>query len=61
MNVGVKSRFTSAGVGNGLGDVDFAALIELQARAAGYEPMPEGVPVRSGLENVNQPPITARA
>jgi 3-hydroxyisobutyrate dehydrogenase-like beta-hydroxyacid dehydrogenase len=54
-------QIARAGVGNGLGDVDFAALIELQARAAGYEPMPEGVPVRSGLENVNQPPITARA
>jgi 3-hydroxyisobutyrate dehydrogenase-like beta-hydroxyacid dehydrogenase len=46
-------QIARSGVGNGLGDVDFAALIELQARGAGYEPLPEGVPVRSGLEDLS--------
>ena len=36
-------------VGNGYGDVDFAALLELEARAAGYEIEPEDVPVDDGL------------
>jgi 3-hydroxyisobutyrate dehydrogenase-like beta-hydroxyacid dehydrogenase len=39
-----------AGVEHGLGDVDFAALIELEAHDAGLELVPENVPVPSGLE-----------
>jgi 3-hydroxyisobutyrate dehydrogenase-like beta-hydroxyacid dehydrogenase len=48
-------QIARAGVGNGLGDVDFAALIELQARGSGYELLPESVPVRTGLENLTEP------
>jgi 3-hydroxyisobutyrate dehydrogenase len=54
-------QIARSGVGNGLGDVDFAALIELQARGAGYEPLPEGVPVRSGLEDLTDPAAVAPA
>jgi len=43
-------QIARAGVGHGLGQVDFAALIELQARGAGYTLLPENVPVSSGLE-----------
>jgi len=37
-------------IGNGLGDVDFAALLELEARAAQLELEPEGRQVSDGLE-----------
>jgi 3-hydroxyisobutyrate dehydrogenase-like beta-hydroxyacid dehydrogenase len=47
-------QIARAGVGHGLGEVDFAALIELQARGAGYEPLPEGVPVSTGLEQPDE-------
>jgi 3-hydroxyisobutyrate dehydrogenase len=36
-------------VGSGYTDVDFAALIELQARASGLELVPEETPVHDGL------------
>ena len=36
-------------IGHGYGDVDFAALVALEARAAGYEIEPEDVPVDDGL------------
>jgi 3-hydroxyisobutyrate dehydrogenase-like beta-hydroxyacid dehydrogenase len=36
-------------IGNGHGDSDFAALIELQAKASGYEIQPENVEVSDGL------------
>ena len=37
-------------IGNGYTDVDFAALIELQAKASGLELESEGAPVSDGLE-----------
>lgn len=37
-------------IGNGHGDSDFAALIELQAQASGYEIEPENVAVSDGLQ-----------
>ncbi len=37
-------------IGNGLGDIDFAALLELQARAANLELEPEPREVSDGLE-----------
>jgi 3-hydroxyisobutyrate dehydrogenase len=37
-------------IGHGYTDVDFAALIELQARASGLELEPESAPVSDGLE-----------
>jgi 3-hydroxyisobutyrate dehydrogenase len=36
-------------LGNGFDDVDFAALIELQARASGLELVTEDAPVTDGL------------
>jgi 3-hydroxyisobutyrate dehydrogenase len=36
-------------IGQGYTDVDFAALLELEAKAAGYEVAPENVPVSDGL------------
>jgi 3-hydroxyisobutyrate dehydrogenase len=45
----VQQRLGEA-IGNGLGDVDFAALIELAARAAGMALTPEEVDVDDGLE-----------
>jgi 3-hydroxyisobutyrate dehydrogenase-like beta-hydroxyacid dehydrogenase len=37
-------------IGNGYTDVDFAALIELEAKASGLELEPESAPVSDGLE-----------
>ena len=37
-------------IGHGYTDVDFAALIELQAKASGLELKPEAAPVSDGLE-----------
>jgi 3-hydroxyisobutyrate dehydrogenase len=37
-------------IGNGYSDVDFASLIELQARASGLELEPETAPVSDGLD-----------
>ncbi len=37
-------------IGNGYTDVDFAALIELQAKASGLELEPESAPVSDGLD-----------
>jgi len=37
-------------IGLGYGDADFAALIEIEARAAGYEIKPENVAVSDGLQ-----------
>ncbi|HUJ33839.1 MAG TPA: NAD(P)-dependent oxidoreductase, partial [Solirubrobacteraceae bacterium] len=39
-------------IGNGYTDVDFAALIELQAKASALELEPEAAPVSDGLERV---------
>jgi 3-hydroxyisobutyrate dehydrogenase len=38
-------------IGHGYEDVDFAALIALQAKASGYEIAPENVDVDDGLES----------
>lgn len=38
-------------IGNGYTDVDFAALIELQARASGFEIVSEDAPVTDGLKD----------
>ena len=37
-------------IGDGYTDVDFAALIALQAKLSGLELEPEGAPVSDGLE-----------
>ena len=37
-------------IGNGYTDVDFASLIELEAKASGLELEPEGAPVSDGLD-----------
>ena len=37
-------------IGHGYTDVDFAALIELEAKASGLEIVPESAPVSDGLE-----------
>jgi 3-hydroxyisobutyrate dehydrogenase len=50
MPVGAAAReCVQALVGSGYTDVDFAALIELQARASGLELLPEDTPVSDGL------------
>jgi 3-hydroxyisobutyrate dehydrogenase-like beta-hydroxyacid dehydrogenase len=49
---GLAQQIVRSGVGNGLGELDFASLIELQARGAGYEPAAENVPVPTGLEGL---------
>ena len=38
-------------IGNGFIDIDFATLLELQARASGLELKPENVAVPTGLED----------
>jgi len=47
--------------GYGYADVDFAALLELEARASGLDLEPENVPVSDGLESAlnPQPGVTA--
>ena len=47
-------------MGHGYTEVDFAALLELEARASGLELEPEGVPVSDGLDG-NQPAGVAAA
>jgi 3-hydroxyisobutyrate dehydrogenase len=42
-------------VGQGYTDVDFAALLELEAKAAGYDVEPENVPVSDGLGEPGAP------
>jgi hypothetical protein len=37
-------------IGHGYTDVDFASLIELQAKASGLQLEPDGAPVSDGLE-----------
>jgi 3-hydroxyisobutyrate dehydrogenase-like beta-hydroxyacid dehydrogenase len=43
-------QLLGAGIGNGIGDVDFAALVELVARDAGVTLESEDVPVSDGLD-----------
>ena len=45
-------QIAMSGVGHGLGDVDFASLIELAARGAGLELVPENVPVPLPFDSV---------
>jgi 3-hydroxyisobutyrate dehydrogenase-like beta-hydroxyacid dehydrogenase len=53
-------QIVRSGVGNGLGELDFASLIELQARGAGYEALPEGIPVPTGLEGLHEQAAVTR-
>jgi 3-hydroxyisobutyrate dehydrogenase-like beta-hydroxyacid dehydrogenase len=46
----VSAELVRGMIGRGYTDVDFAALLELEARAAGLELEPENVPVSDGLE-----------
>jgi 3-hydroxyisobutyrate dehydrogenase-like beta-hydroxyacid dehydrogenase len=46
-------------IGQGYDDVDFAALLELEARAAGHELEPERVPVSDGLGDSGDRPVPA--
>jgi 3-hydroxyisobutyrate dehydrogenase-like beta-hydroxyacid dehydrogenase len=55
----LTQQIARAGIGNGLGELDFASLIELQAHAAGYDPVAEDVPVPTGLEGLASPPPVA--
>jgi len=48
-------------MGNGYQDVDFAALLELQARGSGLDLEPEGVPVSDGLGDGEVGMSSARA
>jgi 3-hydroxyisobutyrate dehydrogenase-like beta-hydroxyacid dehydrogenase len=48
-------------VGNGYDDVDFAALLEYEAKAAGLELRPEDVPVSDGLSGDGDSSNGARA
>ncbi|MGA8297256.1 MAG: NAD(P)-dependent oxidoreductase [Acidimicrobiales bacterium] len=47
--VGLVHQLVQAGVGEGLGDRDFAALLEIEARAAGINLRSEHVEVSDGL------------
>lgn len=54
---GLVHQLIQAGVGNGIGDVDFAALIEMVAGGAGLELHGEDVPMTDGLgDAAAQPP-----
>ena len=46
-------------IGHGYTDVDFAALLELEARAAGLELVSEDAPVTDGLRD-DEPMAAAR-
>ncbi|HEX6458078.1 MAG TPA: NAD(P)-dependent oxidoreductase [Thermoleophilaceae bacterium] len=46
-------------IDEGFVDTDFAAMIEVQARAAGIELEPENVPVPTGLEAEPEQPVTS--
>jgi len=46
----VAQQVVQALIGNGYQDIDFAALLELQARASGLELVSENAPVTDGLE-----------
>jgi 3-hydroxyisobutyrate dehydrogenase len=48
-------------MGHGYRDVDFAALLELQARGSGLELEPEGVPVSDGLGDGKVGMVSARS
>jgi 3-hydroxyisobutyrate dehydrogenase len=48
-------------IGLGYDDTDFAALLELEAKAAGYEPEPENVAVADGLEESSEQVNGSRA
>jgi 3-hydroxyisobutyrate dehydrogenase len=47
-------------VDSGYDDVDFAALLELEARGAGLELVSEDAPVDDGLGGAPAPPVSAR-
>jgi 3-hydroxyisobutyrate dehydrogenase-like beta-hydroxyacid dehydrogenase len=45
----VTQQIVQGMLGQGYDDIDFAALLELEARASGHELEPENVPVSDGL------------
>ena len=61
----VTQEIVQAMIGHGYEDVDFAALLELEARASGHALEPEDVPVSDGLSELPRTapsrPATARA
>jgi 3-hydroxyisobutyrate dehydrogenase-like beta-hydroxyacid dehydrogenase len=50
-------QLVRSAIGNGLSGIDFAALIQLQARGAGLELVAENVDVSSGLEKRAPEPV----
>ena len=52
-------EIVQAMIGAGYTDVDFAALLEVEARGAGFELTPEDVPVSDGLEPTDAVPARA--
>jgi len=50
----VTQEIVQGMIGNGYHDVDFAALLELAARASGHELEPEDVPVSDGLSELDE-------
>jgi len=46
----VTQQIVQGMLGQGYDDIDFAALLELEARASGHELEPENVPVSDGLD-----------
>jgi 3-hydroxyisobutyrate dehydrogenase len=55
----VTQEVVRALIGHGYTDVDFAALLELEARGAGYELEAEDVEVPDGLEPLDAVPASA--
>jgi 3-hydroxyisobutyrate dehydrogenase len=56
----VAAEMVRGMIGQGYTDIDFAALLELEARAAGLELEPENVPVSDGLDaRVDGAPLRA--
>jgi 3-hydroxyisobutyrate dehydrogenase len=52
-------EIVQAMIGQGFTDVDFAALLEVEARGAGFELTAEDVPVSDGLEPTDAVPASA--
>jgi 3-hydroxyisobutyrate dehydrogenase len=54
-------EIVQAMIGHGYEDIDFAALLELEAKAAGHALEPENVPVWDGLEDTPRETAAAHA
>jgi 3-hydroxyisobutyrate dehydrogenase-like beta-hydroxyacid dehydrogenase len=52
-------EIVQAMIGQGYTDIDFAALLEVEARGAGFELASEDVPVSDGLEPIDAVPASA--